>query len=494
MSVTGRFIYRTAAVREADRIAITECGIPGQVLMCRAAEATVRVARQMYPDAHRWLVLCGAGNNAGDGYMIARLAAGAGFEVRVAALSDPVRLTGDAALAWQAFRDQGGSVMPFTAGLLQDCDLVIDALLGSGLGRPLEGAWLYAVESVNAARLPVISVDIPSGLDGDNGAVRGAAIRAMATVTFVGHKLGLFTGHGPDCRGHLHFDDLGVPESVWSQVTPCLRRFTPADLAVLPPRAASGHKGLYGHVLVVGGNHGMGGAVRLAGEAALRSGAGLVSVATRAAHTGAMHAGRPELMCHAPASTDELDGLLRRASVVALGPGLGGDAWARQLWEAVINGGRPKIVDADALNLLARTPCRHDDWILTPHPGEAARLLGTTAADVQGDRLAALDALCTCYGGTVVLKGAGTLIGREGEIPWLIDRGNPGMATAGMGDLLTGVTAGLVAQTGRLDPTIAAAAAFVHAAAGDDAAIAGPRGLIASDLLPHIRAWLNTGQ
>jgi NAD(P)H-hydrate epimerase len=231
--------------------------------------------------------------------------------------------------------------------------------------------------------------------------------------------------------------------------------------------------------------------VRLAGEAALRSGAGLVTVATRPANAPFVTAARPELMTLAVDDPADLDAGLARATVLAVGPGLGQDDWARAVLDRVLAAGKPVVVDADALNLLAGSGRQRHDWILTPHPGEAARLLGVTTADIQRDRLGAAEALADRYGGTVVLKGRGTLVTGSGGMPWLIDRGNAGMATAGMGDVLTGVTAGILAQFPRDPRGAAATAAFVHGAAGDDAAGDGQRGLVAGDLLGCLRKWVN---
>jgi NAD(P)H-hydrate epimerase len=234
----------------------------------------------------------------------------------------------------------------------------------------------------------------------------------------------------------------------------------------------------------------MGGAVRLAGEAALRAGAGLVTVAAHPQSLGAL-AQRPELMSLALESARDLDAMLERASVVALGPGLGVSSWAAEILDAVCAAGKPLVLDADALNLLARQPRARSDWVLTPHPGEAARLLGIGATAVQAERLAAVSQLSARYGGTVVLKGAGTLVSTQGEVPWLCDRGNPGMAVAGMGDVLTGVIAGIAAQCG--DVALAArAGVFVHADAGDREAVqAGERGMLAGDVVAQLRACVN---
>lgn len=494
MARQSSFIYTPEQVREIDRIAIEELGIPGYELMSRAGRAVFDLGRTRFPQAHRWLVLCGAGNNAGDGYVVARLALAAGLAVTVAALSDPRRLQGDAARAWSDFADAGGEIVQFTANLPGDADLVIDALLGTGLGRALEGAYLHAVERMHAARAPVLAVDVPSGLCARTGRVLGAAVSAALTVTFIGRKQGLYLGAGPEHTGEVEFADLGVPLERVSHVPPALRLFDDEDCArVLPRRARTAHKGDFGHVLVIGGNEGMAGAVRLAGEAALRAGAGLVSIATRAEHAAVIAGSRPELMCRGVRDPADLEPLLARASVVAIGPGLGQDEWARRLFARVIAIDQPLVMDADALNLLAGQPGPRPGWILTPHPGEAARLLHGQTSTIQSDRLQALADLGARFGGVCLLKGRCTLIGQPGELPYVIDGGNPGMASAGMGDVLTGLVAGITAQ--RRAPGLlqaAACAAFVHARAGDEAArAAGERGLLAGDLLARLRPWLN---
>jgi len=485
-------VYTPAGIREMDRVAIEEQGIEGYTLMCRAGAAAFADIRERFPRARRWLVACGAGNNAGDGYVIARLALDAGLEVMTVALTAVQKLAGDARRAWQEFESAGGCAMPFDAGLPATADIIIDALLGTGIDRPVSGAYGDAIEAIRQAARPVVAIDVPSGLNGETGAVMGVAIRADLTVTFVGLKQGFYLGAGPDHVGTIRCHDLEIPAAAVAHIEPTLQRFTAEDLAaLLPPRRSTDHKGRFGHVLIVGGNRGMGGAARLAGEAALRSGAGLVSVALHPDVVAGVSAGRPELMVRGVDSPAGLDGLLERASVIALGPGLGQDEWARGLLERVLTAQQPKVLDADALNLLAASPARRDDWILTPHPGEAATLLGCSAAEVQSDRLGALQGLNERYGGVTVLKGHGSLIGRVGEIPFLIDRGNPGMATAGMGDVLTGLVAGILAQRPARPQVAAAAATFVHAVAGDRATAQGQRGLIAGDLFAELRAVLN---
>lgn len=499
MPAAANAIWSPDAVRLLDSTAIHAFGIPGHELMLRAGRAVVTAAEARWPGARRWLVLCGAGNNGGDGYVVARLALEAGHRIEVCALSDPAALKGDAATTFREFIAAGGRLTPFEPALLTDAGLVIDAILGTGLTRPVDGETRRVIEAVNAADRPVVAVDVPSGLDAATGHPAGAAIRAALTVTFVGRKLGLHLGEGPAFSGEVEFTDLGIPHDAVGRAGLAGREplclFTAAELPrLLPPRRATTHKGDCGHVLVVGGNEGMPGAPRLAGEAALRTGAGLVSVATRRAHAALVPLARPELMCHGVDAGTDLAPLLRRATVVAVGPGLGRDTWARDLLATVLAAGLPLVLDADALNLLPPDAAPRSDWILTPHPGEAGRLLGTSAGAVQHDRLGALAELQRRLGGTVLLKGSNTLVAGGPDGPgWVIGAGNPGMATAGMGDVLTGIVAGLLAQRGGSAPTadLTAAAAFVHGAAGDAAARSGQRGLIASDVLGNLRPWLN---
>lgn len=484
-------VYSVQGVRDIDRAAIDGAGIAGYALMTRAARYAFDVARAEFPGSGRWQVLCGGGNNGGDGYVLARLAHEAGIGVEVRTLTDPDRLSGDAATAHRDYVAAGGRIGPWQDALDGDADLLVDAMLGSGLSREVGGRYRGAVAACNAHPAPILALDVPTGLNGDSGAVMGAAIDADATVTFVGLKTGLYLGAGPDRAGRLHFSALGVPASAREGVTPELRILTAAGVAArLPRRPRQSHKGDFGHVLVVGGAAGMPGSVRLAGEAALRAGAGLVSVATAAANAAVVPAGRPELMCHAIERAADLEPLLEAATVVALGPGLGRGAWSEDVFAAAAAGGARQVVDADGLNLLATRPGRRDERVLTPHPGEAARLLGVSAAEVQADRRAAVRELERRYGGTIVLKGCGTLTSSADGAPWLCPSGNPGMASAGMGDILTGIIAGLLAQG--LDTGMAAAiGVHVHARAGDVAATAGERGLIATEVLKELRPWLN---
>jgi NAD(P)H-hydrate epimerase len=482
-------LYTARQVRDLDRRAIDELGIPGCELMTRAGHATLNALRALWPGAGSIAVLCGPGNNGGDGYVVARVARAQGLRADVHVLGDPERLEGDARRAWRDFVAAGGRPRPWSGAALE-ADVVVDALFGTGLVREVSCAAAAMLRAANDSGRPVVAVDIPSGLHADTGAVLGVAARAALTVSFIGRKLGCYVGEGPEYAGRILFDDLEVPHQAFDGTEPVARLLDETDVAAaLPPRGRTAHKGVHGHVLVVGGGPGMPGAARLAGEAALRAGAGLVTVAVHPDNFGVV-AGRPELMCVAAGSAADLATALDRATVVALGPGLGSSPWARALFEALRACPRPLVLDADALNLLAEAPFGAGQRVLTPHPGEAARLLGATSAEVQADRPGAARALQVRYGGCIVLKGAGSIVQAAGAIPLVCDRGNPGMAAAGMGDVLTGVIAGIAAQCGDL-PQAAAAGVFAHAQAGDLAARRGERGLLASDVIESLRACVN---
>ena len=488
-------LYRAAQVRELDRIAIEERGIPGYALMSRAGEAAFKLLRQRWPDARRIAVVCGGGNNAGDGYVVARLARQAGLEAWVLTLADPENLRGDAQTAWRDACAAEIPMAPFAAAELAEAELLVDAILGTGLERDVSGVWREAIDAINAYPADRFALDIPSGLHADTGAILGAAVHAAATITFIGLKQGLFTGQGPACCGAVHFADLDVPPDIYPALHPACWRYAGEDLPMLlPRRSRSAHKGHFGHVLVIGGELGMGGAARMAGEAAARCGTGLVSIATRAAHAGLQAAARPELMFHGIETPDELEPLVNRATVIAIGPGLGRSDWSRAMLQAVLAVDKPLVLDADALNLLAIEPAYRDSWILTPHSGEAARLLKMTPAQVEADRFAAVEDLALRYGGVAVLKGAGSLIASQADgLVALCHAGNPGMASGGMGDVLTGVIAALLAQGLPLFAA-AKAAPYLHGRAGDLAAQAGgERGLLATDLLPFLRQLANPG-
>ena len=486
-------LYTAAQVRALDRVAIEGHGIPGITLMTRAGRAVFDVLRAHFPLLPPLHVVCGSGNNGGDGFVIARLAMDAGWPVEAWLVGDEERIAGDARLAFAAARSAGVAMRTFDPGRSFERGVIVDALLGTGLGGTVRAMHAEAIGAINASGLPVIAVDIPSGICSDTGRALGVAVRAAHTVTFIGRKRGQFTAAGREHCGKLHFADLGVPSAVYREVGAEAELLA---LTALPSRARTAHKGHFGHVLVVGGSLGMGGAVALAAEAAARCGAGLVSLATVPANVAAIVARRPEIMAHGVEHPQQLEPLLARATVLVVGPGLGRGAWAEQMLQRVLASGKTTVIDADALNALAdgmpgmHSPC--EKWLLTPHPGEAARLLGCTSADVEADRFGALGALLARFPGAVVLKGAGTLVADAAStVTGVCPYGNPGMASGGMGDVLSGVLAALLAQGATLGEA-ARQGVCLHARAADCAVMSdGERGLLATDLLPWLRRLLN---
>ncbi len=484
-------VYTTAQVRQLDSIAIQHYGIAGYDLMCRAGQAAFERISQRWPNATRLCVLCGAGNNAGDGYVVARLAQRAELNVTVVALRQPQALQGDAQQAYQDYQSLQHPVT-FYEGRLPEADVYIDALLGTGLTRALEGVYLQVVQQLNQQDQPELALDIPSGLNGDTGQPLGDAVQAESTITFIAWKQGLLTGQARHYCGELTLATLLIPPQVYAALpTP---NFILADDYVrhlLPRRKRTAHKGNFGHSVLLGGAPSMSGAIQLAGKAALRTGSGLVSIITHPQHADVLNLTQPELMVLSTQSDNaaQLTKRLHQASAIGCGPGLGQTDWSQTWFEQALAFATAKVLDADALNLLAQQSNRYVNCILTPHPAEAARLLKTDTARIEVDRVAAIRHLQREYGGVIVLKGAGTLVTDGQQIAFCID-GNPGMASGGMGDLLTGIITALLAQGFALFEA-AALGVFLHAQAGDLAAQQGERGLIASDMLNYIRTVVN---
>lgn len=480
-------LYTADQVRELDRIVIKDFGIPGIELMSRAGNAVFRHLRIKWPNTKAINIFCGSGNNAGDGYIIGGLAKAVGLKVTVYAVAEPKNLKDNALIAYQDYIKANGVVVPFIGDKIAKADVTVDALLGTGLNKPVADIYAQAIQTINNSRSRVIAVDVPSGLNADTGSVMGCAVNADCTVTFIGMKQGLLTGLAANYCGQIVYSSLSVPNDVFNKVVSNSYR---VDKKIIPPRARCAHKGDCGRVLVVGGDQGMSGAVKLAGEAALRVGSGLVSIATHPAHAAFLNLNRPELMCHGVDNAAQLQPLLDKANVILIGPGLGQSKWAVELFIAAIKSSKLIVIDADALNLLSHVPAKQAHWILTPHPGEAARLLGVTSAIIQQNRFDAAARIQAKYDGIVVLKGPGTIISDKSETAVSIT-GNPGMASGGMGDVLAGVITGLIAQGYSLKDA-AQQGAYLHGMAADLAAEQhGERGLLASDLMPFLRQLVN---
>jgi len=465
--------------------------VPAATLMARAGTAALALIKCRWPQAKRLLILCGIGNNGGDGFELAQQARAEGYHVVVIQVGK-APISAESSTARDAFLSAGSHIQDFKDAL-PSADIIIDALLGTGINRKVSGELSAIITAVNkVTHTPILSLDIPSGLHADTGIAQGSAIKATITISFLGLNQGLFLNEGSYYSGTICFDPLQISATILGSFTPIIRRINLTDnAALLAPRKRSGHKGLYGHLLVIGGDHGMSGAARMAAEAAARVGAGLTSIATRVEHSHFVNLTRPELMCYGVENTDDLSPLIKRANALTVGTGLGQTAWAECLFQVAIESQLPMVIDADALNILSRNPHHCDNWILTPHPGEAARLLGCTPADIQADRFKAAEDLQKRYGGTIVLKGATTLI-NNGEVPTRLSTwGNPGMASGGMGDVLTGVIGGLLAQGFSL-MNAACVGVTLHGMAADKAAEQdGERGMLAMDLMPHLRHLAN---
>ncbi|MGH8398049.1 MAG: NAD(P)H-hydrate dehydratase [Gammaproteobacteria bacterium] len=488
MSQLPEALYSAVQMRELDQRAVA-CGIAVEELMQRAGTAAWHVLENRWPQALQITVMAGVGNNAGDGYVLATCALKAKRQVTLLNVGEPEKLSGAAAAARKQYLAAKGREQKFAAALPDDTEVIVDALFGTGLDRPLQDDWLQAVQLINASRTPVLALDIPSGLNADTGVVMGAAVAATVTTTFIGMKVGLLTGDGPDCAGEILLAPLDLPSEVYESIHPFARCINNTD-ALLLRRPRASNKGMFGHVLVIGGDHGMGGAVRFTAEAALRSGAGLVTVATRPTHVAGLLAGLPEAMVCGMDDPAEVAPLLARATVIAIGPGLGQEDWGRILLARALDTPLPLVVDADMLNLLAAHPVARGQWVLTPHPGEAGRLLNQTTEAVQQDRFKAVAELVEKYRAVVLLKGVGTIVAAAGETTAVCVHGNPGMAAPGMGDALTGVIAALIAQGLSLSDA-ARAGAQIHALAGDRAAQSGERGLMTRDLISELRHVVN---
>ncbi len=483
-------LFDTRASRALDARATALLGGDGYALMQRAGQAAWRALLLHWPAAQRIVVVCGPGNNGGDGYVLARLAHQSGRAVGVLHLAEHVPRTPLAQRACTEYVAAGGRIDLFPETPPQ-AELIVDALFGIGLSRAADESAAALIGAINAQAAPIFSLDVPSGLDADTGAAPGRAVVASRTLQFIARHAGLYSGDALEHVGEVELDDLRVLDGTFGDVAPHATLIAAEALSYwLLPRRRNTHKGESGRALCIGGDHGQGGAIVLCAEAALRSGAGLVSVATREAHVPVMLARRPEAMARAVESDSDLLPLLAQADAIAIGPGLGQGEWARAMLQRALAAGRPLVLDADALNLIAAAPRALNDAVLTPHPGEAARLLGIDTASVQRDRFAAAHAIAERYAAVVVLKGAGTIVAAPGEIPRVIDAGNPGMAVGGMGDVLTGVIVAMRVQ-GLSAFDAASVGALLHSLAGDAAAAGGERGLLPSDLFTQLRSLAN---
>lgn len=478
------------AIAQLEREAADALGMTLFELMQRAGEAVFNRARSLWPESRHWLVLCGHGNNGGDGFVVARLAKAAGLRVTLIAVEGRNALPDEAQQAREAWLGAGGVIHDPTIDWPDDVEVIVDALLGTGINRAPSAPYDRLIEQANCHAADVIAVDLPSGLVATNGTTPGVAVEATLTLTFIALKPGLLTGKARDHVGHLDFHSLSLDSWLVTQQAPMARYDASYLSHWLKPRRPTSHKGDQGRLLLVGGDHGTAGAIRMAAEAALRAGAGLVRVLTHIENVAPLLTARPELMVQ-ELTPSSLDNGLEWADFIVIGPGMGQGPWGKNALKKVENSHKPMLWDADALNLLAISPDKRQNRIITPHPGEAARLLNVKVSEIESDRLLAVRRLAKRYGGVAVLKGAGTLVAEESGKLAIADVGNAGMASGGMGDVLSGIIASLAGQ--KLPPYDAACAGCVaHGAAADAvAARYGTRGMLATDLFSVLYLFVN---
>lgn len=485
-------LYSREQVRDLDSTAIKKFNTSGKSLMQRAGEFSVSCINKYFPLVDNISVFCGSGNNGGDGFVVAKLLHKQGKQVDVYFLGDETKLTIDSRNAYNECK-KFLNIYKFSNKFNNEPELIVDGIFGTGLNKDLDKNWIDLINLINNYNSIKVSLDIPSGLNANTGIPMPVAIKSDLTPTFVGKKIGLFTGLSNDYCGKVEFCDLDVPNKVYENVNPVAVILNISkELKNLISFSSASFKNTFGHIVVIGGNKGMLGASILSSASALRAGAGLVTVLTHKEHASNVPVAMPELMSRGVESLDDAKDILEKSTALIIGPGLGQDTWAKNLFNEILKIKKPIVIDADALNLLASHKQElSSNFIITPHPGEAARLLGITTEEVQKDRIKAAKNLVSIFKCIVVLKGAGTIvIDYDSKLPKLCPYGNVGMATAGMGDLLAGVIAGLCSRVDTLE-NAASLAVCVHAVAGDKEIYAGKHGMVATDLLKHIRLMLS---
>jgi hydroxyethylthiazole kinase-like uncharacterized protein yjeF len=505
-------LVKAFEMQEMDRLTIEEIGIPGVVLMENAARGASRVflAHFAPPPDSRVLILCGRGNNGGDGYVMARVLSQAGLKVTVLVLAEFNKIAGDALVNLQIIRRMGLDILEATSEeqwkrqrrLLKDCDFIIDGLLGTGLNSSVRGFYARVIDDLNRARKPVTAIDVPSGLNSDTGQVMGVAVQADLTITFGYPKIGQLVFPGAGLVGRLVRIDIGIPDAVTERIPSRYRLIEAGDFRdLLASEKQDIHKGHRGHLLVLAGSTGKTGAATLTSLGALRAGAGLVTLGIPKSLNPILENKLTEAMTFPLPETAEFSlsleaekeifGLMEGKTAVAIGPGLSTHGETSSLVRRIVaKCPLPMVIDADGLNALSSDPavlakCR-GRAILTPHPGEMARLAGISNAEVQADRIGVAEAFVQKHGCCLVLKGARTVVAEpEGQI-YLNPTGNPALSSGGSGDVLTGLIAGFLARGWPLSKA-GAAGVYLHGLAADRLSEdMGPSGILAGELLDVI--------
>lgn len=489
-------LYSAKTVRDIDQAAIDNLHNGEIRLMNRAGTAAFEELLEAFGQPSLITVFCGSGNNAGDGYILAARAAQRLIPVKVIELGKASHFSAQTLQARQFAEQNKVEFIPFSDNLALNQGVIVDSLLGTGVNGALKPVFLQAIEKINSSGLPVLAMDIATGLNADTGSVNEVAVKADITVTFVGAKLGLFTGCGPVVSGEVIYHSLDISEKIYENFTPIAQLMELYNLLeYLPQFEGDEYKSQRGHCMIIGGDQGYGGAAVLAAEASLKVGSGLTSVATQPEHISAILARCPEIMACGVISGQQLEPLLEKPSILVVGPGLGRSPWSEQLLQKAVATGLPMVLDADALNILAEGRVVRRDhkqpWVLTPHVGEAARLLDISVEEIQADRFSAVLKIKQKYNAVVLLKGPGTIVSSEDDTFKICPYGNPAMATAGMGDLLSGIIGGLMAQ-GLDGQRAVELGCCLHSSAADELVSAsGNRGVTASDILPWVKKLLN---
>lgn len=485
-------LFDADTVRRCEPLAAEAADCAMYDLMERAGKASFDFLLQNNLACRQVLIITGSGNNGGDGYVVARLLAEQKYTVTLASLCPSKELSGDAETAKSKWLSRGGEVVAVNNINFDEYDVIVDAMLGTGLSGEVKGHYAEVIEQVNLSVSYVLSIDIPSGTAADSGKILGSSINANATITFVGIKSGLVTGIGKHQVGKLIFAALGIEKEFDVIAKPIASLVNYKDFESLEKRPTHSHKGHFGRLVCIGGNQGMSGAIRLSAEAALRTGAGLVRVFCHQRSVLQVSNGRPELMV----TDDNLSQHLDWADCILIGPGLGQDSWSRQTFSQVlsylVHHDKPVVFDADALNLLSQHIHKFalSNMVITPHPAEAARLLDVTVADIENNRFDSANKLNSQYHSACILKGAGSVIHNSDGV-FVCSDGNPGMATAGMGDVLTGIIAALLSQGMNKDEASVYGTCLHGSAADLNAKKQGQRGMLASDIFEQLRQLVN---
>ena len=499
-------LYTASETRKIDNLAIKEKGISGYSLMQMAAEFTLDVILREFSPVEELIIFCSKGKNSGDGFLLGSFAKEFGLEVTIVMSNTSNVIKGVSRKAFEEMKDAKVKIISTKSVeklKVSNKTVIVDALIGTGLKGNLRKNIKESILALNklGVKLPVLSLDIPSGVNPDTGDADDIAVYADITATFVAQKRGCFTSVGKKFSGEIIYSDLEIPKNLFSKITSTSYVVDYEDsISKVVYREQDAHKGHFGNVLIVGGDRGLGGAGLLSSRAAVYSGAGLTSLVTRPEHVSASLVSCPEVMVKGVDSGQDIEEHLVKPDVIAIGPGLGQSAWSEQMIQRVFWEAEKRdvsvIMDADALNLLTKLKLSSNlpkRLILTPHPGEAARLLNTSVAVIESNRFSAAAKIQKKFNATVVLKGSGTVICHKsgGTQKWgICDSGNPGMATGGMGDVLTGIIAGLLAQ-GLTLKEAAEAGVDLHAKAADQASLEfGEAGLTSSDVINELKYLL----